>query len=456
MENSCSKSKFAEDPLIAHPPPAGFSARHDGIYVDIEGKDGEVTTEWLCSPFAVVARGRDGQQNGWGRRIELSDPDGVLHEIFFPDKDLGSGFNKALGRLRDHGLNLAVGAAARKHLNGLISRWEPVGRYVTKDRLGWSDESCEAYVLGDKRVIGRRDTIFLNDAAPMGFPAMTQRGTLDEWREDVGRRCRGNPILMTAISLAFAGPLLEVLGSETIGMHLRGRSSSGKTTAVKTAVSVWGRPEFMQRWRATTNALEDHAATSNGSLLALDELAQVSARDVGDAVYMLGNGQGKARSTPSGQPRPTTKWRLTFLSNGEISLADKMAEAAKSVMAGQEVRFIDITADSRRHGVFDDLHGAPNGDIFAKTIEKAASEKYGSAGPAFVEKLIASKEARHRLPNFIARLTARWKTDLDLGNDGMTERVLGHFALIAIAGELATLYGITGWKKARLLGQSLN
>lgn len=434
------------EPLISHAPPAGFSNVHDGIYVEIQDKDGNVEQEWLCSPIAVVAMGRNVDHRGWSRCIELTDPDGVLHQWFIPERELTTGFNKVLAGLRDRGLKLASGGSARKSMQDLLTRWEPVNRYVSTDRLGWADTSNTAFVLGNKRVIGNDNTIFLNDAAPDGAPEMAQQGTLDEWRNGVTSLCAGNPILITSVSLAFAGPLLELLGTESAGMHLRGGSSSGKTTAMGAAVSVWGSPKLMHSWRATANALEGVAATCNSSLLALDELGQVSGRDAGDAIYTLANGQGKARSTSVGKLQQTAKWRLMLLSTGEISLADKMAEVGKSPMTGQDVRLIDIAADTRLHGVFDDLHGAVDGASFANSIKSNTAKCYGVAGPAFVEQLISHSSQHATYSEVISKIVSNWKARLDISGDGPAERVLGHFALIAMAGHLATNFGITGWQ----------
>lgn len=439
------------EPLISYSPPAGFSNVHDGIYVEKEGKDGNVEQEWLCSHIAVVALGRNADHTGWSRCIELTDPDGVLHQWFVPERELTTGFNKVLAGLRDRGLKLASGTPARKNLQDLLTRWEPIDRYVSTDRLGWADASNKAFVLGDKRVIGTRNTVFLNDAAPDGAPEMRQQGMLDEWRDEVASLCRGNPVLITSVSLAFAGPLLELLEKESAGMHLRGGSSSGKTTAMGAAVAVWGSPKLMHSWRATTNALEGVAATSNSSLLALDELGQVSGRDAGDAIYTLANGQGKARSTSTGTLQQKAKWRLMLLSTGEISLADKMAEAGKSPMAGQDVRLIDIAADTRRHGVFDDLHGSVDSATFANTMKQGTAKCYGAAGPAFVERLISCPHQHASFSEMISKTVSNWKARLDISNDGPQERVLGHFALIAVAGHLATNFGITGWQPGTAL-----
>lgn len=435
------------DPIVSHIPPAGFVAANDGIYLEKTSKDGDITLEWLCSPIAVIARGRNTQSKGWCRQIELVDADGVVHQWHVPEKDLSGSFNKILSGLRDRGLQFTNGRAARNSLSDLLMRWEPKRRYYTTDRLGWVDGTCTNFVLGNKRVLGEQEMVFLNDAVPSGAPMMHQSGTLDEWRAEVASRCSGNPILLASVSLAFGGPLVEFLGRESAGLHLRGGSSSGKTTCAKAAVSVWGSPKLMKRWRTTANALEGIAATCNGSLLALDEIAEVSARDVGSAVYMLGNGEGKSRSTPVGAPQAVPAWSLMILSTGEISLADKMAEVGKSPMAGQDVRLIDVAADTRRHRAFDVLHGEADSGVFAGSIKSATSMCFGVAGPAFVEKLIYGSVSPEKARRMLDVIISDWKLKLEVSVDGPTVRVLGHFALIGLAGLLATDFGITGWRR---------
>ena len=75
--------------------------------------------------------------------------------------------------------------------------------------------------------------------------------------------------------------------------------------------------------------------------------------------YMLGNGLGKSRASRDASLRKPASWRLLFLSTGEISLAEKMAEDARNrrQTAGQQVRIIDLPSDTGNHGLFDNLHG---------------------------------------------------------------------------------------------------
>ncbi|VVT16318.1 conserved hypothetical protein [Roseovarius sp. EC-HK134] len=435
------------DPIISHIPPPGFVARLDGIYIERVGKDDEVTLDWLCSPIAVKALGRNKNNEHWCSWIELVDADGIVHELHVLEENLGGSFSKVLKDLRCRGFRLAGGKAARESLVELLMNWKPARRYYTTDRLGWTDSSCANFVLGNKRVLGDEEMVFLNDAASSRATEMRSSGTLEDWRAAVAQRCSGNPVMLVAVSLAFAGPLVGFLGRESFGLHLCGDPGNGKTTTAKAAVSVWGSPNFMHSWRTTANALEGTAATCNGSLLVLDELAAVSGREVGDAVYMLGNGEGKGRATATGDSIRAHRWSLTFLSTGEISLAKKMGESGKTPMAGQNVRLINIIADARLFGAFDNLHGETKSEIFAKSVEDASASCFGVAGQAFVERLIKTPGLREKATRALQNIISRWKSELDLPSDRFASRVLGHFALIGVAGHLATVFGLTGWQK---------
>ena len=104
------------------------------------------------------------------------------------------------------------------------------------------------------------------------------------------------------------------------------------------------------------------------------------------------------------------------------------------------MRLLDVPA-AQTFGAWDDLHGAANPAAFSDAIKLAASKHHGHAGRAFLEKLTrdatdycAELGNIKALPMFV--------TD---GTEGQDKRAAARFALIGLAGELATEYGITGW-----------
>jgi len=404
------------------PLPRGFQMRPTGIFREVTGSNDKKEWVWLCSILHVLALPRDRAGKGWGRLVEVIDPDGRVHRWSIPARMFAGDGAELRSGLLDLGLNLASGRAAREALMDLLQRWQPSDRAITANRLGWADESCSAFLCGDGRVIGASNVVFQQDYVPATAAEMTAAGTSQDWREAVAEECVGNPLMIVAVSLAFAGPLLEPLGLDGGGLHLRGASSQGKSTLQRVAVSVWGSPAFMHSWRATANGLEGVAAACNGTLLALDELGEVSGRDAGAAAYMLANGTGKTRASRAGTARAPARWRVMVLSSGEITLADKIAEAGGRAAAGQAVRLLDVAADGRAHGAFDDLHDAPDGAAFADRLRGATATQYGTAGVAFVTAFLEDREAatktvRGAIEGFAALAASHFNlTDLPPGS----------------------------------------
>lgn len=421
-----------------------FISSADGVfYTPSAGKKSDPV--WLCSQLEVVACTRDTSQENWGRLLGFRDPDGHRHTVSVPMSLMSGGGEECIRQLLSGGLRISPSSQDRKLLCTYIQMFPPTGGAMARctDRIGWHDNGV--YVLPEQ-FFGESEELVIYQAGSGGSHAYYAKGTLGEWQENVGRLCVGNSRLVFAVSSAFAGPLLNIIGAESGGFNFVGGSSSGKTTALNVAVSVCGGPKYLQRWLATANGLEAVATLHNDGLLALDELAQVDARAAGEVVYMLANGSGKIRATKQCGAREKSAWRLVFLSAGEISLATHMATAGKDAMAGQETRLADIPADAGKGlGLFEVIHGRERPSQFADTLKQHSATNYGSPLVTWLEKLSAAsasdliKDIKCEQKKFIAALKLG-----DVG--GQVHRVAERFAIVAAAGELATRHGITGWE----------
>jgi putative DNA primase/helicase len=429
--------------------PEGYVLRRDGIYsFNQTDDDGDAEEVWLCSPLKVVALARDVAGKNWSSIVELVDQDAKEHKLTIPHRDFSGTAPKARYELQDVGAELSANPKAIKQFAKLLMSWKPMRRITLTMQLGWTDDTFKSFALGNKQVIGDQDFMFHPVHSNQVAAAIRQKGTSESWRYEVGSLCAKNVMLIAAVSLAFSGPLLEPMRLQGSGLHLRGASSRGKSTALQAAVSVWGGGDFQQSWRTTTNGLEGVATACNGTLLALDEMGEVLSKDLSDAIYMLGNGQGKGRGNAQGRTTGKGRWKVAMLSTGEVSVADKLAEAGKAPMAGHEVRLIDIDADSRQFGVFDYLHDAPNAAAFADQLKRATTDNFGCVGVAFVEHLLLGpNNVFVEVEKAIGDFCEHANTKLDLPQDGQIQRVLKTFALIAAAGDLATEFGLTGWPK---------
>ncbi|WP_308388646.1 DUF927 domain-containing protein [Acidithiobacillus sp. AMEEHan] len=395
-------------------------------------KDGDppiLTDTWICTPIYAEAQtfGEDGGNHGLLLRFKASS--GKWRVWAMPMHLLKGDGSDLRGELLDRGWRLDPNCRA------LFGRWllaeYPKEKLTAVSSVGWTASS---FVL-PARIVGNDKLVFQNEGAADHF---STKGTVAEWREQVGRYLAGNPLLILAASAALAGPLLHPTGRQGGGIHLVGDSSTGKSTALQVAASVWGAPDFTRTWRATANGLEGAAGEVNDTCLILDEISQADPRDVGSIIYTVGNGTGKARANRVGLARRTARWRVMLLSSGERTLAAHMAEdRGRAPKAGQLVRLLDIPV-KRQHGLFDELHSFPTGAALADHLKTATAKTYGVAGQRFLDRLVTERETLD-LPSQLSALL----TTTDFHHvDGLHQRAAGALALCAIAGELARQWGL--------------
>lgn len=432
--------------LKTHAPgglPFGFISVEQNIYAVETDEDGNDVEIHICSGLEVVGLCRS-KEGRWGHVLHITDPDGQVHMVVLEAAQLVGAPANILKPLVEKGLWVAYGTSVKKHLVNLLQQWKPEARFERTGVLGCIDETFDTFAFADGTSVGKKSIVLDQHLNSVG-KAMLARGSLEAWRENVARPCMGNPLMILALSQAFVGPLLGPLEMDGGGFHFLGTSSRGKSTLLGLAASVWGAPQFVQSWRATDNALEDVASTCSSALLALDEMHQVQPKIAGDIVYMLANGRGKQRMSSKGTSNGNS-WRVAVLSSGEISLEDHMVTGNKTVQAGQEIRLLGISAVDRKFGAFDDLHGAADARIFSDKLKAATSTNYGHAGRCFVRSIIGKIGKLEAFEGFIKKFVDSVVADRDMQLEGQTLRALKKFATLALAGELATKYGITGWQ----------
>jgi uncharacterized protein (DUF927 family) len=271
------------------------------------------------------------------------------------------------------------------------------------------------------------------------------KGNLNEWRDNVAAFCRGNTLLILAVCVSFASVLLRHLKVESGGYHIFGESSTGKSSALYVAASIYGEPDpQIITWRATTNGTEGRAKQCNDALMINDELHLSFPKEAGQAVYMLMNGKGKVRGNVLGGARQVSEWRLNCLSSGEVSFASFIQGGGTNSRAGQEVRMLDISAEMGVGlGAFENIHGATNSFAFAELLKKTTSEYYGSPIRFYLQNLISKTE---RLEQWFSDTKVKFFEDfVPSESSGQVKRVAAKMAAAAMAGELASVMGLTGW-----------
>lgn len=392
--------EWRDDPQLNEPmiyADGRFELYHDGLFFVKYNDDdpANITFKFkafVCSPIEVIAKTRDISSGTWGRLLQWRDDDSVLHTWSMPLSLLQGDAREYRRELASQGLNITTNSKQRNYLDTYIQDYPIHKRALCVDKLGWHDGQ---YILPDGAIGSDGKQLIVYQSAHAINSTIAQQGTLAQWRDELCKKLADQSRFVFSIACAFAGQLLELLDDDGGGFHLLGSSSMGKSLSLKTASSVWGKPDsYTKTWRSTDNALEGTASEHNDSFLPLDEISECDPRIVGNSVYMLANGKGKGRSTTTGHNRTAKTWRIIFLSNGEESLQNFMAQAGQKTNAGIEVRVAHIDADAGQGlKTFDSLVLADTGAAQADKIKELSHTYYGAAGIAWLEHITNDKAA---------------------------------------------------------------
>lgn len=425
--------------------PEGFRLTEKGVfYVEIKEDDNGIPQEILkeiAGPLYVEALARDERGNTWGRVLKFCDPDGKLKTWVMPVEMLKGSGEEARGVLLSLGATLSPIPARRPLLNQYLQSCRPKARVRCVNKIGWSGDH---YVLPDATFGPQSDegVLFQSEDGP-GDLDFTTAGNLENWQREISRLCIGNSRLVFGVSVAFTGPLLDVAGSDSGGFHLFGPSSTGKTSVQRVAASVCGPPTYLKSWRTTDNGLEGLLSRRNDGVLILDELGQLDPRIAGQSAYLIANGHAKSRAGRSGGLRHAATWRTVLLSSGEVDLPTHLAVGGGKVRAGHLVRIVDIPAEVAGGTCFENIHDSATSSEFADRLKTTSGRYYGTALRTYIDSLTAKWA---NVPEVIRRGQEDFiKSHVPVGAGGQLVRVAERFALVAIAGELATILGVTGW-----------
>ena len=297
--------------------------------------------------------------------------------------------------------------------------WQPDGGFLLPDRFYSSSTNAN------------RD---FSLTPPTGLETLAggwkTKGTWDQWL-DAMRLVEDFPYMYIAAYASAAAPLLEVLRIPGFVLDFSGETSGGKTTALRFAASVWGRPAesyptAMYSWDATKVWIERTSGFLKNLPLILDETKRARhTRIVRDVIYDFCQGQGRGRGSVDGT-RHTESWRSILISSGEG------AATSFSQDAGTRARVLS-------------LKGKPLGDdvVVGSTASEEAqallANTYGHLGRKMVEYLVANAE-RHGDIRSVFQV-ARQKYS-EVAGSAVARRHAGHLAVLEVTASIVHSLGV--------------
>jgi putative DNA primase/helicase len=369
--------------------------------------------------------------------------------------------------LTNAGGNIFTDGARRQLLDQLQKRKAEADTFKVVTKLGWVGQAAYAFpdaIFGKGRLPIR--SVFHDLDAQM-LAKYRVRGTLKEWQKKIGTACAGNSRLMFAVSMAFAGPILSLVGGpRSGGFQITGAAETGKTTAAMAAGSVWGchasggsDKGFAESWHSTAGKLEITALAHNDGLLILDETKRAGRNDQGRAQAVIDMSLALAEQTEKQRLTNAVSartWRLYFLSTSNYSLAELAARGGADVDDAELGRLFDVPCPNGPHGIYERLRGFASGEKLTDALKVRCRRYFGTPSRVFVRKLVAQRaKSSTALKAFLAgeRQAYRDALQAKVKSEGLRPlgRVSGRCATVFVAGSLAIRYGILPWRRNDLL-----
>jgi uncharacterized protein (DUF927 family) len=313
-------------------------------------------------------------------------------------------------------------------------------------RTGWFTVNGRSMYALPEQIFGvdNKDYVFASEIP--SHKMLRQAGTLESWKLNVASAAIGNPLVMFALGIGFAAPLMHLLEVDGGGFNYTGPSGTGKSTLLQVSASIYGNAvdpatasgrSFIQQWNTTDNALEATAQAYNDLLLPIDEIGMKrGGSNFAATLYMLASGAAKQAMNSNREVMPTSRWRVMVLSSGEHSVAAEIERVSqRTPPAGPLVRFIDIQVDE---GIFP---AWSSGDVGSQVtqLKEACSRHYGVAAKPYLELLVdyandhqRLEALRQRYESLHGNLVGRFK-----GAKQEQVRAMKRFALVASALTLA-------------------
>ncbi|WP_040976835.1 DUF927 domain-containing protein [Necropsobacter massiliensis] len=355
--------------------------------------------------------------------------------IALPWADIGERAGWQL--LKQKGVRVTNNQRLKPYLADFLQDTQNKPIYQIVNETGWQAD-FNAYILPNGEVLGKPSRpVYFNSksSTTAGYQA---KGALNDWQQEIGQYLEGNHSMMLGMACSLAAPLIGLIGAESFGVHLFGKSSAGKTTIANIASSIYGEPDMIRlSWNGTSLGLINEAAARNDGFIPLDEIGQgASKKHVEQTAYALFNGVGKIQGAKDGGNRDLTRWQILAFSTGEQDLELYLKQDKIRTNAGQLVRLLNIPITQA-----DKFYHFGNGKAHADHLNAMAKRYYGTMGKAWIEWLLENKSA---VAAEYQRYGEQWQSMLPNDASPQVKRVAGRFAILETALQLAS--HLTGWE----------
>ena len=259
-------------------------------------------------------------------------------------------------------------------------------------QFGWTGEECTSFVLGNQEIF--KDRVEFNPPSTQTaglFASFEPKGTLEEWKEAINFYNRdGFELHQFVVGTSFGSPLMQFSSINCAGMHIYSKDSGvGKTTALASAISVWGKPEdLITHERDTYNTKMNRGEVYHNLPLYMDELTNAKPQELSNLAYQLTGGRqrGRMASHTNTERHRGDAWRLLAVTTGNTSIVERIS-IFKQMPKAEAQRIFECRVNTMH------FETKKETDDFNRAIEK----NYGHAGKIYIQYLMNNLEDAKKL-----------------------------------------------------------
>jgi Domain of unknown function (DUF927) len=334
--------------IIPKYPEPYFRGKNGGIFKRIVKEDDEIEVQIYHNDLYATRRLEDSDV-GEAVVLKLHLPKDGVKEFTVPSSAVTS-----KEELRKYLSSKGVAMVKMDEMMSYVTTWVNHMQFnapadTARRQFGWTDDKCEAFVLGDKEI--RADRVDHNPpsaATAHLFSAFGKKGSLDGWKGAMEFYNKpGMELHQFVIGLSFGSIFTKFTSVNGALLHIFSPDSGiGKTTALYAGASIWGDPTKLVLKESDTVASKmNRAEVYNNLFLPMDEVTNSTARDLSDFLYQYTSGSQRNRmSTGSNAERTRGEpWKQTAVSTGNSSIMEKIS-TYKALPKGEAMRLLEVRA----------------------------------------------------------------------------------------------------------------
>lgn len=311
-------------------------------------------------------------------------------------------------------------------------------------------------VVAEILVVADRDYL-ISGSCPMAVhienPSVTTEiATPDEWNDEIGKHLQGNPRMQLVVFAALAPVLAALFGWSPPAIVLAGTSSTGKSTLLRIAQSVYSTKTTIPTMSGTSLGLREAATKANGRLVIFDEVSSADNPSVLISLLFDAEGQSQRHLATAGSAanwKPTNTLTTLLFAN-EFGVAQLLGKHDRSGTLGTWARVIEVLPSSK-HGMFDVVPKELQPHEFAEALKNSAARCGGALWHPWLEYIGTNAMAsRTRWKERHDAIVKQMREELE-PRDSIQQRLIQSTAIWVLTGELAVDAGLLTLKRETAL-----